>query len=307
MSTTSRLQLLICSNSLYLQHAAVCLTSMLANNPDLFFNIVVAARPGEALNEEKLRRSLAPFPHHRLQVRQFSAPDGPMLPLNPRTHYSVDIWTRLWVAEFFGDDVDRVLYLDSDTVVVGSLAPLWSTELEGALLGAVDIPGSLRGVDNLGMRADDGYFNSGVLLIDLGQWRRTGALHAVLEYVAANHERLRDPDQDALNGCFHARRKRLEYKWNAIWPFFREPLALPLPRAEIEAVRREARIIHFNGWSKPWSYLSPHPRKAEYEKYLRLTEWRDFVPPDRTPMNRLRKGASVVLPKGVKKLLRAAF
>ena len=31
------------------------------------------------------------------------------------------------------------------------------------------------------------------------------------------------------------------------------------------------------------------PRKAEYDKYLRMTEWHDFVPKDRTAVNWLRK------------------
>ena len=111
-------------------------------------------------------------------------------------------------------------------------------------------------------------------------------------------------DQDALNACFHHRRKRLDYKWNVIWPFFREPSELPLPRAELEAVRRDALIIHFNGASKPWSYFSDHPRTAEYQKYLRMTEWRDFIPLDRTPINILRKKISVVLPAPAKAFLK---
>jgi lipopolysaccharide biosynthesis glycosyltransferase len=69
-------------------------------------------------------------------------------------------------------------------------------------------------------------------------------------------------------------------------------------------VRREARIIHFNGNSKPWSYFCDHPRKAEYNKYLRMTEWRDFVPPDRTFINRLRKLASAILPAKTKALIK---
>ena len=44
------------------------------------------------------------------------------------------------------------------------------------------------------------------------------------------------------------------------------------------------------------SYFCDHPRKDEYDKYLRMTEWRDFVPADRTPLNRLRKITSVLLP-----------
>jgi lipopolysaccharide biosynthesis glycosyltransferase len=210
----------------------------------------------------------------------------------------------LWIGQFFPADVDRVLYLDADIVVVGSITPLWRTDLGGALLGAVDIPGAERVMTVPGVRPEDGYFNAGVLLIDLKQWRDTRALDTVLDYVRAYPDHLPSVDQDALNGCFSRRRKRLEYKWNAIRPFFREPSGLPLTRDELDTVRREVRIIHFNGGLKPWSYFSDHPRRGEYEKYLRMTEWRDFVPPDRTPINILRKGFSSILPSSVKAFLR---
>jgi lipopolysaccharide biosynthesis glycosyltransferase len=295
---------LISTNSLFLQHAAVCLTSLLANNSKLFFDIVVVSLPTEKLDEDKLRRSLALYGNHSLRFRAFVPPSDLLLPLNPRAHYTVDTWARLWVEDFFPLDVNRVLYLDVDIVVVADIAPLWHTDLDGALLGSVDIPGSERGVIVLGLRPEDGYFNAGVLVIDLKQWRHTRALDTVLDYVRTYPDRLANVDQDALNACFHNRRKRLEYEWNVIRPFFREPLALPLSRSEIELVRREARIIHFNGGSKPWSYFSDHPRKDEYDKYLRMTEWRDFVPLDRTPLNRLRKGLSAVLPHSAKAILK---
>jgi lipopolysaccharide biosynthesis glycosyltransferase len=302
---SSSVHLLMCSNALFLQHTAVCLVSLLINNPDLFFDIVVVGRPTERLDEHKLRRSLSPFPNHLLSLREFMPPDGLLLPLNPRAHYTLDNWTRLWVEGFFPEDVDRVLYLDSDIVALGNIAALWRTNLDGALFGAVDIPGSQQGVEKLGMRIEDGYFNSGVLLIDLQQWRETHALQTVLDYIGANPERLVFTlDQDALNACFSARRKRLDYKWNAIWPFFRDPIELPLSAAEIKRVRREALIIHFNGGLKPWSYFCDHPHQADYQKYLAMTEWRDFVPADRTPLNILHKHVSEFLPKDVKRLLK---
>lgn len=101
-----------------------------------------------------------------------------------------------------------------------------------------------------------------------------------------------------------SRRKRLEYRWNTTWSFYREPLSIPLARREIELVRQEARIIHFNGNSKPWSYFCDHPRKADYYKYLGMTEWRDFVPGDRTAVNRLRKRIAGILPEKAKTLLK---
>jgi lipopolysaccharide biosynthesis glycosyltransferase len=300
--------LLICTNALFLQHAAVCLTSILVNNPDLFFDVVVVGRPSETLNREKLRRSLARFTNHSLSFREFAPPAKLLLPLNPRAHYTLDNWLRLWVADFFPAEVARVLYLDSDLVVLGNIAPLWRADLEGQLLGAIDIPGAERGVVHLGLQPEDGYFNSGVLLFDLQRWRESHALDEVLDYVEAHPELMtRDVDQEALNACFHDRRKRLDYRWNAVTLFFQDTVPLPLPLSEVEAVRQEARVIHFNGPSKPWSYFCSHARKAEYEKYLRMTEWRDFVPADRTAANRLRKLASAILPARAKALLKAVI
>jgi lipopolysaccharide biosynthesis glycosyltransferase len=295
---------LLCTNALFLQHAAVCLASLLANNCELFFDIVIVYQPTEVLDEEKLRRSLTQFTNHSLTVRKFVIPADLLLPLDPLAHYTVDTYSRLWVNEFFPADTDRVLYLDADIVVVDSIVPLWTTDLGGALMGAVDIPGSDQGVTRLGMRAEDGYFNAGMLIIDLARWRADRSEEVVINYIRENPDRI-EYDQDALNGCFHACTKRLDYRWNVIRPFYREPLVLPLGRAEIEAIRRDARIIHFNGGLKPWNYFCDHPRRDEYQKYLRMTEWRDYVPPDRTLVNMLRKLISAILPDPVKGYLKA--
>ena len=292
---------LICTDAAYVQHSGVCLASLLANNPELFFDVVVVGRPTERLAEDRLRRSLAGFSNHCLAFRQFNPPADQLFPLNPLAPYTIDTYSRLWVELFFAKDVDRVLYLDGDIVVVGSIAELWNCDLEGNLLGTVDIPGSTRGVERLGMRWEDGYFNAGVLVIDLAQWRNTGAMRRVLDYINENPDRVLY-DQDALNACFHDRRKRLDYKWNAIWPFYGGPMKLPLSAAELARVQREARIIHFNGLSKPWNYLCDHPRRGEYSKYLKMTEWCAFVPADRTLVNRLRKVMSAVLPECLKRL-----
>ena len=299
----TRVNLLLCTNALFLQHTAVCLASLLSNNPELFFNTVIVAQATETLDEEKLRRSLTQFPNHSLVFRKFAMPGELLLPLNPMSHYTTDTYSRLWVSDFFPTNADRVLYLDVDMVVVGSIVPLWNMDLGGALMGAVDIPGSDRGVTRLGMRAEDGYFNAGLLLIDLAQWRATRAEEIVIDYVREHPDEVLG-DQDALNACFYGCTKRLDYKWNVIRPFYREPLLLPLAREEIEAIRRDVRIIHFNGGLKPWSYFCDHPRQAEYQRYLRMTEWRDYVPPDRTPLNMLRKGISTILPNPVKSRLK---
>ena len=46
------------------------------------------------------------------------------------------MWYRIFLPELL-PDVDRVLYLDADTIAVDSLAPLWEIDLDDSYLGAV--------------------------------------------------------------------------------------------------------------------------------------------------------------------------
>ena len=77
-----------------------------------------------------------------------------------------------------------------------------------------------------------------------------------------------------------------------------------MDKAALEAVKREAGIVHFNGSSRPWSYHCRHPRTAEYYRYLAMTEWRDFKPADRTPIDIARKHLGPLVPASLKRLLR---
>jgi lipopolysaccharide biosynthesis glycosyltransferase len=296
------INLLLCCNQQYLQHLFVALASIAEQNTRYTYNVVVVMQAGDPDQLDALAsQALANYRHMRVTFRTF-VPDSQLV-LPVRIHYTKDIFTRLWVAEFFAASVDRVLYLDSDLIVVDSLDPLWETPLQGRMLGAVSIPGSTR-CATLGMAEEFGYFNSGVLLIDLAKWRRTKALDQLLEYIQANHSRLIDPDQDALNAVLGADRLPLPYEWNVISCFYFPYHDLHMQAADVRRVRERAKIIHFNGASKPWSYFSRHPRRGDYFRYLQRTPWRGFRPTDRTPLNRLRRLASTLLPERIKRLLR---
>jgi lipopolysaccharide biosynthesis glycosyltransferase len=274
----------------------------LAEQPTRYrLDIVVVMSEARETDIAPLHASLARYDHLTLTVRSF-VPDADVhLPL--RIHYSRDIYTRLWVATFFDETVDRVLYLDCDMVVVGSLDPLWEADLHGRTVGAVGIPGSTRGA-HLGMAGDAGYFNSGVMVIDLARWRRLSVFDRLMAYIGDNSEKLIDPDQDALNVTLEDDRTLLGYEWNVTSPFYFDYHDLRMASTEVSRIRAAARIIHFNGTSKPWSFFSQHPRRDDYFNFLALTSWRGFRPADRTPLNRLRRLATALMPEKLRRLLR---
>ena len=87
--------------------------------------------------------------------------------------------------------VDRVFYLDIDTIVCDSLDELWNTDLEGKWLGACpEYRGQYRPFGNT-------YYNMGVAIINLKQMREDGAEEPMNEYL--NTVRQPYADQDAWN------------------------------------------------------------------------------------------------------------
>jgi lipopolysaccharide biosynthesis glycosyltransferase len=293
---------LFCINQRYAKHAGVCIVSLLENNPWAFFDIVVVSTGDLGAEAAKLRRTLAAYPNCALKTVRFNARADLRLPV--RAHYSIDNYTRLWMAEFFPASVDKVLYLDSDMVVTGDISGLWNAPLGDAVIGAVTIPGSTR-CSAFDIPEQYGYFNSGVLVVDLARWRREDIFTRLIEYLVANSEKIVDADQDVLNACLYDRRLTLPYIYNAISPFFFEYHPLGISADELAAVRANARIVHFNGASKPWSYLCRHPRRADYWRYLACTEWRDDEPEDRNFANWTKKTFGPLVPESLRNYVRA--
>jgi lipopolysaccharide biosynthesis glycosyltransferase len=298
------IQTLLCINAAYAQHAAVCIVSLLENNPQSHFELVVVSSQPLGAGEEKLKRTIARYDNASLEIKYFGASSGMNLPVGSR-HYTIDNYTRIWVADFFPPEVERVLYLDGDMVVVGNIDELWNVDLGQAVVAAATIPGSTR-CAAYGIPERFGYFNSGVLVIDLTRWRRQQIFDVLRDYIANNADKLVDADQDALNACLFDKRRPVPFVWNVIVPFYFNYHPLGISKAELRQVRRDARIIHFNGPSKPWSYQCNHPRKAEYWKYIKRTEWRAFTPPDRSFANWGKRTFGPFVPQSLRALLKRA-
>ncbi|HEY1505992.1 MAG TPA: glycosyltransferase family 8 protein [Stellaceae bacterium] len=293
---------LFCINQRYAKHAAACIVSLLERNSWAFFDLVIVSTGDLGVEAAKLRRTLAAYPNCALKTVRFDARPHPRLPV--RAHYSIDNYTRLWMAEFFPATVERILYLDSDMIVTGDIGGLWRAPLGEAIVGAVTIPGSTR-CGALGIPEEYGYFNSGVLVIDLARWRCEEIFTRLIDYLAANGEKIVDADQDVLNACLYDRRLALPYVYNAISPFFFDHHPLGMSAEERADVCANARIVHFNGASKPWSYLCRHPNRADYWRYLAKTEWRDDEPEDRNFTNWAKKTLGPLMPAALRDYVRA--
>ncbi|WP_277409284.1 glycosyltransferase family 8 protein [Lacrimispora xylanisolvens] len=76
--------------------------------------------------------------------------------------FDLSIMARLFLGDVLPEHVERVLYLDCDTVILSSLEKLWKADLGPFLLGAVMEPTIYPCIkEEIGLRPEEPYFNSG--------------------------------------------------------------------------------------------------------------------------------------------------
>jgi lipopolysaccharide biosynthesis glycosyltransferase len=196
-------------------------------------------------------------------------------------HISSIAYARLLIPSILPEQISRALYLDTDILVLGDLAPLCQIDLQGAVVGAVlderlDTQTKLRNttLNGLPFPCVKEYFNDGVLLIDVARWRSERIPEKALEYLGRCPSTIYG-DQDALNVACDGAWKKLDSRWN----YYQIDLRRPLP--DIAAAQRPG-IIHFHGWSKPWDPRSLNANAGFYESFRSRTMFA------RTPVEKFR-------------------
>ena len=190
--------------------------------------------------------------------------------------------------------LDRVLYLDADLIVLEPLGALHGTDLDGHHLAAVTNVFDDYHRDRwreLGLPGPASYFNSGVIVFNLGLMRRDGSTDAVRDFARAHPDRIPWTDQDALNIVLGATRAPLHPRWNVMNSVLDFPWSAEVFGAgEVEEARARPAVRHFEGpgHNKPWHLLCDSDLRAAYRRHRRATPWPRYLPDGITPRNVIR-------------------
>jgi Glycosyl transferase family 8 len=150
-------------------------------------------------------------------------PDDRVSGLATTRSFPASIWYRTLLPELL-PDLERVLYLDSDTIVIESLAPLWASDLRDDYIAAVTnvFKANRAGrLATLGLEPSHAYFNTGVLLMNLAALRRDDCMETLRDWARQHPDRLLWPEQDAMNVVLGSRRLALHPRWNCMNGLFR--------------------------------------------------------------------------------------
>lgn len=184
-------------------------------------------------------------------------------------HLPLETYFRLLLPELL-PEVERVIYLDIDTMVYQNLLSLWQFDLKGACLAASrdrDVETILRWhLPRIGYTEEDIYINAGVLLLDLQQMRERDLSRILVELASREVENLPYGDQDLLNLYFKDELVILPGAYNYQAARIRE-----------HTPDQEVVVVHFNGPQKAWLPLweleeSTRYFAATYQTYQRACQ-----------------------------------
>lgn len=278
------MNIVLASDDQFVRHLAVTVISILQNNQRggrICFYVLSLNISQD--NQQKLHDMILSYDSEIMFIEiqsiqsyyDFSIDTGRFQPI---------VLSRLFIARLLPTTIDRVLYLDCDTVINGPIDALYHISLDGAVIGMAIEPTVGSVIKNpIRFAAEDVYYNAGVLLIDLVRWRAKNIEDALLHYYAQKHGKLLCNDQDLLNVVLKGRIKPLDPKYNFYTTFKyhrHSTLVKQLPaygqfsKKEYNAAKRQPIIVHFLGAERPWLRGNLNPYRHLYDRYLAMTPWR---------------------------------
>jgi len=171
-----------------------------------------------------------------------------------KTRLPKETYYRLLCMDYLPDSLDRVLYLDCDIIVNGSLKALYNVDLTGYMFAAADdyveVIGKSseptkqqRAVIDQYIPKDCKYVNAGVLLMNLELFRKAVTTDEIIAMIEEFGDLLVWHDQDFINYVFYEHILHIDFR---LYNYF------PIYCYWGEATPEKPTIIHFAGFFKPW-------------------------------------------------------
>ena len=163
--------------------------------------------------------------------------------------FSKETYYRLLAHRLFDEDVERVLWLDGDLIINGSLADFYEQDFHGKLYIAVEdsfLAYNDKYRSTLKMPQDAVYINSGVMLFNLKDARKTLNDEEIVQYLVDNQSILKFADQDVFNGLLHEHFLVVDpdHRYN----YF----AWHITKENRKSLYQNTRVIHYCSPKKPW-------------------------------------------------------
>lgn len=305
----------------YAISGAALINSIIRNAvPEKNYDIVILENKVSTLNKQRLRNLVVG--HNNISLRFFDVNAFSELnEVHTRAHFSASTYARLFIPQLF-KNYQKVVFIDSDTVVRTDLASLLDLDIGTNLVAAVKdivmegfvkfgamsesedgiMPAEAYLKTVLGMTNPDAYFQAGIIVFNIEQMVKEDTFAELMKTLKA--KKYWFLDQDIMNKVFYERVHFLPLEWNVYHgngntdDFFPN-LKFSTYMRFLEA-RMNPKMIHFAGENKPWN-TSKVDFYDDFMVNIQNTPWEKEVLYRQIPV--INSNLSVVHPENNKILL----
>ena len=261
--------------------SGIMLESLFTSNEDEVIQVYAIIDEDVTEDDKKVLNDIAQK-HHANQIiyRSFSNSVLNVYPNIEKAHVNRAAYFRLFAATLLPIEVEKILYLDGDTIIMNSLRSLWEIDIDGiAVAGVMDNDQSFTQYNRLHYPSNLGYINSGVLIINLKYWRDHQIERCFVNFIHENSDRIKWHDQDVLNYVLKEEKRMLPLKYNVQHTFYFKPEYSLIDYwsvyTELHDALRYPIILHYTCLIKPWYVECPHPKVQIFLDYKKKTIWAD--------------------------------
>lgn len=254
-------------NDKYVPYLDVAIISIVSNvSKENNYEITVLKTDISEENQQKLLKHCSENVKIRFyDVKNILDPIKSTLP--EMFYFSLAAYYRLFIENAF-PEYDKAIYLDCDVILLTDIAKLYETDLGDNLVAAAYEQNTSRApmftnyVEEIIGIPYYTYFNSGVMVMNLKEFRKFGVQKRFLNMLTKYNFDSLAPDQEYINVICHGRVKYLPTGWNK--HSFPEP-----PEGDLN-------LVHYALTNKPWfnadtingEYFWEYAKKSEFYDYL---------------------------------------
>lgn len=275
------------SDNNYVVYLGVSITSLFENNKSIQVLTVYVIDDNIAADNKKILDSIAHKYERNIIFLDMTRGIEKLKELGtPLYRGSFTTYLKLFAFALLPNNVHRILFVDTDSIVTGDISGIGHIDLEGKPVSAV--MDNLCAPDKkcLGYPIEEPWFNMGVMLVDVDLWKNMGCEQMIIKemrkrsaYVAA--------DQNLLNISLYQQISTLDPAFNVTQHFqiysYKHFIKLfPQKNFYSEESMKRARehpiICHFERFigEYPWHKDNVTFYSDLFDQYLAMTPWKDY-------------------------------
>ena len=215
------MNILLSSDDNYASLLAITIQSTLENNKDNFnvINFYILDGGISEIKKNKIALLIQNFDMAiSLDYIQYDNVDK-LLDKDIKATRALSAYAILLAPSLLDDSIEKIIYMDCDALVTGSLEEIWNTDIDDYDFGAV-LDLDSKYVNKFLDIPSDVHYNSGFLLINLKRWRQNNLEAKFLDYLVGNDGEVYHNDQGILNHVCEGNILTISPRYNVLSPFF---------------------------------------------------------------------------------------